>query len=82
MVGFLASPYGWHICRDCINVRKAYEFGLKNVLVMPNFRQLRIVDINELQDTHALPYKLCTFSRVLKEKGIEDAINASYKGKY
>jgi len=48
---------------------KLIEFGLKNVLVMPNFRQLRIVDINELQDTHALPYKLCTFSRVLKEKG-------------
>jgi len=37
------------------------------------------VDINELQDTHALPYKLCTFSRVLKEKGIEDAINAVIK---
>ncbi|ABN53541.1 MAG TPA: glycosyl transferase family 1 [Hungateiclostridium thermocellum] len=58
---------------------KLIEFGLKNVLVMPNFRQLRIVDINELQDTHALPYKLCTFSRVLKEKGIEDAINAVIK---
>lgn len=58
---------------------KLIELGLKNVSVMPNFKQLKILDISELSNIKTLPYKLCTFSRVLKEKGIEDAIDAVKK---
>lgn len=48
--------------------------GFTNIIVMPNFKRIPInndvlIDENE-------PYKLCTFSRVMKEKGIEDAIEA------
>lgn len=50
--------------------------GLKNVSVLPNFKHLRILDNDDLILRHYEPYKLCTFSRISKEKGIEDAIEA------
>ena len=43
---------------------------------MPNCKNLKILDESELVYNTEKPYKLCTFSRVMKEKGIEDAINA------
>lgn len=64
---------------DCIyaetdNMRKALEkMGFSNVVTMPNCKPLHIV--NEPYGS-GLPYRLCTFSRVMKEKGIEDAAEA------
>jgi glycosyltransferase involved in cell wall biosynthesis len=52
------------------------QHAINNVVYFPNFKRLNIVDKEELNMQHQMPYKLCTFSRVLKEKGIEDAINA------
>lgn len=49
------------------------EMGFKNIVVMPNCKRLEIVSVPE---RCVKPYKLCTFSRVMKEKGIEDAVNA------
>lgn len=50
--------------------------GFHNVVVMPNCKNLDILDESELVYHTSEPYKLCTFSRVMKEKGIEDAVNA------
>lgn len=50
--------------------------GIKNVLVMPNCKPLNILKENELIYPEGVPYRLCTFSRVMQEKGIEDAVNA------
>lgn len=50
--------------------------GFKNIIVMPNCKELAILDKKDLVYPKALPYKLCTFSRVSKEKGIETAVNA------
>lgn len=50
--------------------------GFANVLVMPNCKDLHILSEDELIYATAEPYKLCTFSRVMKEKGIEDAVDA------
>lgn len=50
--------------------------GFENVLVMPNCKELKILSPEELSKDYSEPYKLCTFSRVMKEKGIEDAVNA------
>ena len=50
--------------------------GFKNVFVMPNCKQLKILSEDELIYPASEPYKLCTFSRVMKEKGIETALNA------
>lgn len=50
--------------------------GFNNVEVMPNFKDIKILSEDELVYNTEIPYKLCTFSRVMKEKGIEDAVEA------
>lgn len=50
--------------------------GFKNIIIMPNCKKLKTLHENELVYNVSKPYKLCTFSRVIKEKGIEDAIEA------
>lgn len=52
------------------------EQGFHNVFVMPNCKKLTILDASELVYPSGVPYRLCTFSRVMREKGIEDAVNA------
>lgn len=56
------------------NMKRSLEhIGFRNVTVMPNCKRLEIVT----EPVRCMkPYKLCTFSRVMKEKGIEDAVNA------
>lgn len=49
--------------------------GLCNVFVMPNCKRLDILSESKLVYSDGMPYRLCTFSRVMKEKGIETAVN-------
>ena len=55
---------------------KLVDQGILNVCVMPNCKKLDILKKEKLNYTYSEPLKLCTFSRVIKEKGIEDAIKA------
>ena len=55
---------------------KLVDMGFHNVIVMPNCKKLNILEPEELVYAKEEPYKLCTFSRVMKEKGIEDAVDA------
>lgn len=55
---------------------KLVAMGFNNVIVMPNCKELNILEPEELVYAKEEPYKLCTFSRVMKEKGIEDAVDA------
>lgn len=58
-------------------MRKDLEMlHFQNVEVMPNCKPLAILPKEQIPMTLACPYKLCTFSRVIKEKGIEEAIAA------
>jgi len=52
------------------------QMHFKNVVIMKNFKRLPTVPYNETSKKDDYPLKLCTFSRVMKEKGIEDAIHA------
>ena len=52
------------------------NMGFQNIVVLPNCKKLNILSESELIYSNGEPYKLCTFSRVMKEKGIEDAVNA------
>lgn len=67
---------------DCIYVetstmqRALLEEGFNNITVLPNCKKLRILKEDELVYPLQEPYKLCTFSRVMKKKGIDDAIEA------
>ncbi len=55
--------------------RALEEQGFTNIVIMPNCKDLKILKPEELVYPTGEPYKLCTFSRVMKEKGIEDAVN-------
>ena len=48
----------------------------ENIIIMPNTKPLQIIPETELPKSFEAPYRLCTFSRVTKEKGIEYAIQA------
>lgn len=67
---------------DCIyaetgTMRSALEArGFQNVTVMPNCKNLALLEESQLVTGQAEPFQLCTFSRVMREKGIEDAIDA------
>ena len=50
--------------------------GYNNIEVIPNCKELDILDAKTIKYTGIKPYRLCTFSRVTKEKGIEDAVRA------
>ena len=52
------------------------EMGLDNVVVMPNFKTIDAISKDEIGDSNSDEIQMCTFSRVMKEKGIEDAIDA------
>ena len=51
------------------------EMGFSNVELMLNCKDLQILKPEQLPEARK-PYKLCTFSRVQQEKGMEDAICA------
>ncbi|MBR3754031.1 MAG: glycosyltransferase [Clostridia bacterium] len=53
-----------------------HELGLDNVIYLPNFRETNSLRPEELVYTSCEPYRLCTFSRVTPQKGIEKAIDA------
>lgn len=50
--------------------RSLEKQGFKNVVILPNFKDLRILPESELVYPQGEPYRLCTFSRVMKEKKI------------
>ncbi|MBQ8352011.1 MAG: glycosyltransferase [Clostridia bacterium] len=52
------------------------DLGFGNVYLMPNCKELKLLTEKELVYERAEPYRLCTFTRVMKEKGISDAIEA------
>ena len=57
-------------------VNKLKELGIRNAFYVPNFKNLKIISEMDLPKKAQKPYRFCTFSRVMEEKGITDAINA------
>lgn len=52
------------------------QMGFRNAAVMPNCKDLRMLREEELIYPVREPYRLCTFSRIMRMKGIEDAVEA------
>ncbi len=50
--------------------------GFSNVHLLPNFKNLTPLKEEQLVVDHKEPYRFCTFSRVMREKGIQDAAEA------
>lgn len=50
--------------------------GFKNVLYMPNMKNLVPAKVGSIENSYDNDFKFCFFSRIVEKKGIEDAINA------
>lgn len=48
--------------------------GFSNIVVMPNFKDITPLNSSQLIYQKSEPFKICTFSRVMKEKGIGDIV--------
>ena len=55
---------------------KLQTLGVKNAIYLPNFKKLAVLEEKDLDKEYIPPYRFCIFSRVMKEKGVSDAINA------
>ncbi len=64
----------WVESRGIVN--KLLSLGISNVVYLPNYKNLKVLEENKLNRHYEKPYRFVTFSRVMPEKGIEDAINA------
>lgn len=56
--------------------RALKDQGFDNVFIAQNCKRLEILKKSDLAYPTDTPYRLCTFSRVMREKGIEDAADA------
>lgn len=55
--------------------KKLEKRGFENLCIMPNCKKLEIINSNDIVYYNSEPYKVCIFSRIVKEKGVEDAID-------
>ena len=55
-------------------VEQLEKLGINNARFVPNFKQIKIVDVEDMPRRFSEPICFCTFSRVMREKGITDAI--------
>lgn len=85
LAGFLKERRG--LCRQLSRFRGVYvetstmqtaleALGMRNVTVMPNCKYLTVLPESEVLAPQTEPYRLATFSRVMREKGIGDAVEA------
>ncbi len=48
----------------------------RNIAIVPNFRKMKVLAFSEMIFHQSNPLRVCTFSRVMQEKGIGEAISA------
>lgn len=56
--------------------KKLDALGFTNVFVMPNCKRLKRIDKSDVILTTNEKHFVCTFSRVMREKGIQEAVDA------
>lgn len=68
------------ICVETSIVKEALENRhFSNVKIMQNCKPLQITPVYELKNNHDKVFRLCLFSRVMKQKGVEHAVAAVAK---
>lgn len=63
-------------CETSTMMRQLAESGFANTVFLPNCKELKPVVLDESTPSYVEPLRLCTFSRVMREKGIEEAVRA------
>ena len=66
-------------CETSTMIRQLADSGIKNTVLMPNCKELAPTSAVSLQSDSQEPYRLCTFSRVMQEKGLGEAVHAVEK---
>lgn len=56
--------------------RELRSLGFENIHIVNNFKELDKADVGDMVMAYKEPYQLIYFSRIVKEKGIEDAVHA------
>lgn len=65
---------------ESVSMKNELEnLGIDNSVYFPNFKRLSRVEENNIYYGRDDVFEFCTFSRVTREKGVEDAINAVEK---
>lgn len=72
----VASFFGVYVETESMKIALE-SLGLNNIYIMNNFKKLKQAE--NILFNYSEPYKLCVFSRITENKGIEDAINAVMK---
>lgn len=63
-----------------IQATQLRKLGIRNASFLPNFKNILPFEETEIETmSYSLPYRFCTFSRVLPKKGIGDAVDAIKK---
>lgn len=57
---------------DCLE--QMHDLGIPNCVLMKNFKCLKAIGLSEKVRFSCAPFRFCTFSRVIEQKGISDAI--------
>lgn len=55
---------------------KLEKLGIENCKVIPNFKRLNVIETKTVQYEYDGIFRFCIFSRIMKEKGVEIAIEA------
>lgn len=63
-------------CETSTMMRQLAESGIDNTVLMPNCKELTFITPDNLQLEWHEPFRLCTFSRVMQQKGMEEAVRA------
>lgn len=64
----------WVECREIVN--DLSQIGVTNSLYLPNFKKLKKLDNDSIARYQSNIFSFCIFSRIQKQKGIEDAVEA------
>jgi glycosyltransferase involved in cell wall biosynthesis len=69
------NSFKWNWVETEMLKSKVEAYGINNCLVIPNFKNIIPLD-SVTNFTISKPYTFCVFSRIMKEKGIDEAIKA------
>lgn len=62
---------------ETTTMKKSLEqMGFDNIVLLPNFKHLVPLKKENVGSNESRPHKLCIFSRIMEQKGIEDAIHS------
>lgn len=63
------------ICVETSAMKKALESrGFRNIFLLPNCKKLNVLSVESISEDTGEPRALCTFSRVMEEKGIGELV--------